>query len=189
MLSIKFRFNQTYGWEMSFEAMRSSWISERDDFSNSEPLCTPPPPAPHPPLSPMPPVKFRRRCRLNNFKKGHILDIGTERFLQFWISFSHQCLQSSFGTIWLMVLEEMSFEEYQYCGRSGHLGYQNGMILAILHRYVIEIKFQLNRNYGLGGDVFEDFQAGHHSHHLGYRNGTILAILNLYVAPIPLIKF
>ena len=47
----------------------------------------------------------------------------------------------------------MSFEKFQ--GRhGGHLGYRNGMILAILN---------------LSG----------HGSHLGYRNGMILAILNL----------
>ena len=38
----------------------------------------------------------------------------------------------------------------------GHLGYWNGMILAILNLYVAlmpPIKFQLNPTYSLGGDV------------------------------------
>ena len=38
----------------------------------------------------------------------------------------------------------------------GHLGYQNGKILAILNFYVAPmppIKFQLNQTYSLGGDV------------------------------------
>ena len=55
-----------------------------------------------------------------------------------------------------MVWEEMSFEEFQDGHRGGHLGYQNGMILAILNLCVIvmpPIKFWLNRTYGLGGDV------------------------------------
>ena len=52
-----------------------------------------------------------------------------------------------------MVCEEMLFEEFQ---DGGHLGYQNGMIIAILNLHVIvmlPIKFQLNPTYGLGGDV------------------------------------
>ena len=55
-----------------------------------------------------------------------------------------------------MVWEEMSFEEFQDGHRGGHLGYQNGMILAILNLCVTvmpPIKFWLNLTYGLGGDV------------------------------------
>ena len=47
-----------------------------------------------------------------------------------------QCLQSSFGSIVLMVWEEMSFEEFQDGRRDGHLGYRNGTILTILNLYV-----------------------------------------------------
>ena len=43
-----------------------------------------------------------------------------------------QWLPSSFGSIQLMVWEEMLFEEFQDGCRSGHLGCQNGTILAIL---------------------------------------------------------
>ena len=46
----------------------------------------------------------------------------------------------------------MSFEEFH----GGHLGYRNGIILANLNRCLTvmhPIKFQLNRTYGLGGDV------------------------------------
>ena len=52
----------------------------------------------------------------------------------------------------LTVWEEMSFEEFQ----DGHLGYRNGMILAILNLYVAlmpPVKFWLNGTYGLGGDI------------------------------------
>ena len=65
-----------------------------------------------------------------------ILDIGTE-----------------FGSIRLTVWEDMSFEELK---DGGHLGYQNGMILAILKICVTvraAIKFQLNLTSGLGGDI------------------------------------
>ena len=54
-----------------------------------------------------------------------------------------------------MVWEEMVFEEFQD-GHGGHLGYRNGTILAILNLCLTvmpPIKFQLNRTYGLGGDV------------------------------------
>ena len=63
---------------------------------------------------------------------------------------SLQCLLSSFGSIRLKVWEEMSFEEFQ------DLGYQNGIILAILNLYVVPmppIKFLLNLTYGCGGDI------------------------------------
>ena len=50
----------------------------------------------------------------------------------------------------------MSFEEFQDGCHGGHLGYRNGMILAILNLYVTmmpPIKFQLNPTYSFGGDV------------------------------------
>ena len=52
-----------------------------------------------------------------------------------------------------MVLEEISFEEFQY-------GYLNGTILAILNLYVTvitPIKFRPSRTYGLGGDFVSRF--------------------------------
>ena len=55
-----------------------------------------------------------------------------------------------------IVWEEMTFEKFQYGRYGGHLGYWNGMILAILNLCLTAmppIKFQLNRTYGLGGDV------------------------------------
>ena len=55
-----------------------------------------------------------------------------------------------------MVLEEMSFEEFQYGRPGGHLEYQNGTILAILNLYVtviLPIKFRLSPTHCLGGDV------------------------------------
>ena len=66
------------------------------------------------------------------------------------------CLPSSFDSIRLTVWEEMSFEKFQDGRHGGHLGYQNGTILAILNLCVTvmpPIKFQLNRTNGLGGDV------------------------------------
>ena len=74
----------------------------------------------------------------------------------------------------------------------GHLGYQNGCILAIVNLFVSlmpPIKFRLNLTYGLGEMSFEEFQDSRHGGYLGYRNRTILAILNLYVASMPPIKF
>ena len=47
----------------------------------------------------------------------------------------------------------MSIEEFQDGCHAHHLGYWNGMILAILNLCVTvmpPIKFQLNRTYGLG---------------------------------------
>ena len=148
-----------------------------------------------------------------------------------------QCLPSSFGSIWLMVWEEMLFEEFQDGHRGDNLGYQNETILAILNlcgTVMSPNRFWLNPTYGLGGDVvsrlppwrpswiserndFSNFEYLCHcdaSHqvsaqsdlrfgrrcclknfqmaamrHLGYRNGWILAILNLCVTVMPPIKF
>ena len=47
-----------------------------------------------------------------------------------------------------MVLEEISFKEFQDGRRGSHLGYRNGTILAILNLCVTvmtPIRFQLNR--------------------------------------------
>ena len=55
-----------------------------------------------------------------------------------------------------MVWEEMLFEKFQDGRHGGHLEYRNGTIVAILNVCVTvmpPIKFQLNRTYGLGGDV------------------------------------
>ena len=55
-----------------------------------------------------------------------------------------------------MVWEKMLFDEFQDGRCGGNLGYQNGMILAILNLCVTvmpPIKFWLNSTYGLGGDV------------------------------------
>ena len=51
---------------------------------------------------------------------------------------------------------EMLFEEFQYGRHGDYLGYQNGMILAILNLYnplMLPIKLKLNLTYSLGGDV------------------------------------
>ena len=55
-----------------------------------------------------------------------------------------------------MVWEERSFEEFQNGRHGGHIGYRNGIILAILNLHVVTMpptKFQLNLIYGSGGDV------------------------------------
>ena len=55
----------------------------------------------------------------------------------------------------------MSFEEFQDGHHGSHLGYWNGMILAILNLCLTvmpPIKFQLKGTYGLGGDVVWEFQ-------------------------------
>ena len=86
----------------------------------------------------------------------------------------------------------MLFEEFQDDGHGSHLGYRNGMILAILNLCVtlmLPIKFWLNLTYGLGGDVIWRISWWPRGSHLGYRNGRILAILNLCVTVMPPIKF
>ena len=121
-----------------------------------------------------------------------------------------QCLPSSFSSIWLTVWV-MAFEDFQDGRHGSRLGYRNGTILEILNLYVgpmPPIKFQLNLNCGLGGDVVWRIQrwppwwpsmAGilyirterfyGFGSHLGYPSVTILAILNLYVTVMPSIKF
>ena len=136
--------------------VRPSWISERNDFSHSESLCCSD--ASHQ-VSAQSDLRFGRRCHLKISKMDDmaaILDIGVERFKQFWISMSLWCLQSSFGSIRHTVWEEMSFEEFQDGCRGCHLGYRNRMILAILTLNVATMpptKFQLNRTNESVGDV------------------------------------
>ena len=62
-----------------------------------------------------------------------------------------------------MLLEELSFEEFQDGNRGGHLGYRNGMILAILNLYVTvmpPISFGSIRLTVWEEMPFEEFQDG-----------------------------
>ena len=114
MPPIKFWLNLTYSfggdvvWRISiWPPWCPSWISEWNNFSNSESLCHVD--TTHQ-ISAQSDLQFGS-CRLNNFKMATmaaILDIGTEWFYQFWISMLPQCLLLSFSSIQLMVLEEMS---------------------------------------------------------------------------------
>ena len=83
MPPIKFQLNLTYGlggevvWRISrWPPLRPAWISEWNDFSNSEALCHCD--ASHQ-VSAQSDLWFGR-CRLKNFKMTAILDIGTEQF-------------------------------------------------------------------------------------------------------------
>ena len=101
------------------------------------------------------------------------------------------CLPSSFGLIRLTVWQ-MSFEEFQDGHHGGHLGYRNGMILAILNLYVAPmplIKFSSIWLMVWEEISFVEFQDGHRGSHLGHWNGMFIAILNLYVTVMPPIKF
>ena len=113
MPPIKFQFNLTYGlgdviWRISkWPLWWPSWISEWNDFSNSESLCHCD--ASHQVLA-QSNLQFGKRRHLKNFKMAAMvatLDIGTEQFQQFWISTSLWCLPSSFGSFWLIVWEEI----------------------------------------------------------------------------------
>ena len=80
-------------------------------------------------------------------KTFKILDIGTECFCR-----SDALHQLSAQSIW----KKISFEKFQDGYHGSHLGYWNGMILAILNLYVAPmptIKFLLNLTYGLGDVV------------------------------------
>ena len=88
---------------------------------------------------------------------------GSNKYPQsmFWISMPLKSCPSSFGSIQLMVWEEMSFEEFQDGHHGGHLGYQNRTNLAILNLYVAPmppIKFRLHLTYGLVRDVLKNFK-------------------------------
>ena len=78
-------------------------------------------------------------------------------FQQFWISMSPQCLPPSFGSVWLIILKQMKFEDFQDGHLEDHLRYQTTTILAILNLNVTQmppIKFGLHPHYSLGGDIF-----------------------------------
>ena len=116
MLIVKFWLNPTFGfggdvvWRISrWWPWRPSWISERNNLSSSESPCHSD--ASHR-VSAQSDLWFWMRYRLKNFKTA-ILDIGMERFLQFWISVSLWSFPSSFRSIQLTAWEEMSFEEFQ----------------------------------------------------------------------------
>ena len=139
MPPIKFWLNLTFGlgadvvWRISrWPPWQPSWISKQNNLNNSDSLCHSD--ASHKVLA-QSDLWFWRRYRLKNFKMAAvaaILDIGTEQFLQFWISVSLWCFPLSFGSIQLTVWEEMSFEEFQ----DGCHRYRKGTILAILNLYV-----------------------------------------------------
>ena len=111
----------------------------------------------------MPPIKF---WLILTYRLGGDVVCIISRWLQWrpswileWNDFSnseslcHCDASHHFGSIQLTVWEEMSFEEFP---DGHHLGYRNGTILAILNICVTvmpPIKFQLNQNYSLGGDV------------------------------------
>ena len=64
-----------------------------------------------------------------------------------------RCFPSSFGSIQLMVWEEMSFEEFQDGHHGGNLGYQNRMILAILNLYVAPMPPIVSAQSDFIGDI------------------------------------
>ena len=136
--------------------MRPSWISEWNDFSNSESLCHRD--ASHHVLA-QSNLPFERRCHLKNFKIASmvaILDIGMEQLKQFSIFMLLQCLPSSFGSIPPTVWEEMLFEVFKDGRHGSHLGYGNRTIFTIMNLYNSPkppIKFQLNLTYCLGLDA------------------------------------
>ena len=132
-------------------AWQPSWILERNDFNISESLC-------HcdasikfwlnPTYSLEGDVVWRIsrwrppwKAEQNNFSNSESLCHS---------DVSHKVSVQS-DMVW-----EMSFEELQDGYRGSHLGYRNGMILAILNLCVtvmFPIKFWLNQTYGLGADV------------------------------------
>ena len=146
MLPIMFRLNPTYGlggdvvWRISrWSPWRPSWISERNNFSNSESLCGSD--ASHQ-ASVQSSLGFGRRCRLKNFKMA-ILDISKRN--DFNNSESLCLCHSSY-----QVLAHPSYR------LGGDVVWRIWTILAILTLHVATTpptKFQHNPTYGSGGDV------------------------------------
>ena len=187
MPPIKFWLKPTYGLGDVLRRIsrwlpwRPSWISERNNFCNSESLwCL---------------QSSDGSIWLTGFGGDVVWRIS--RWPPSWISeqndFSNSeismlllCFPSTFGSIWLTVWQ-ISFKEFQD-GRHSHLGYQNGTIFAILNLCVTvmpPIKFWLNLTYGLEGDFVWRI-----SRWLPLDwNGTILANLNVHVATMSPTKF
>ena len=113
----------------SWPPWRQSWISERNDFSNSKYLhCSD---GDH--------LGYQNGTILANLN----LYVALMPSIKFRLNLTY-----GFGgnVVW----------RFQYGHRSGHLGFQNRMILAFLNLYVTvipPIKFPLNRTYGLGGNL------------------------------------
>ena len=150
-----FRLNRTYGlggdvvWRIS--RWWPSWISEGNDFSNSESLCLCD--ASHQVLT-QSDLRFGRRCHLKTFNMTAmeaILDIGMEQYYSESLCHcddSHQV--STQSNLWFG----------RWCRlknfKMGTMAAVLDIILAILNLYVTvmhPIKFWLNPTYGLGGDV------------------------------------
>ena len=128
MLSIKFPLNPTYGLGGDvlcriprWLPWQPSWISEWNDFSNSESLFHSD--ASHQ-VAAQSDLRFGRRCRLKNFILERNDFSNSESLYR--SNASHQNSAQS------------DFRFWRRCHlKSGHLlGYQNGMILAILNLYV-----------------------------------------------------
>ena len=143
----KFQLNPTYrsGADVVSRLPRwpPSWILKPNEFSNSKSPC-------HPNVScqvwAQSDIPFWSRRGLKIFKMATvaaILDIRTAPLYQFWISMLIWCLPLSFDLIQITVREERSFEDFQDGRHGGHLGYRNGMILAILNLHVAPIDLGL----------------------------------------------
>ena len=158
MLSIKFLLNPTYGlggdvlrWIPRWLPWQPSWISEPNDFSNSESL-------------------FHSDA---SHQVAAQLDLLFGRnFILEWNDFSNsESLYRSNASH--QVSAQSDFRFWRRCHlKSGHLGYQNGMILAILNLYVtlmppIYSNFDSVRLTVWEVMLFEEFQDARCGHHLG----------------------
>ena len=108
-----------------------SWISEQNDFSNSESLCCPN--TSHQVWA-QSNLAFRNRYHLKNSKMAPMA-IVTEQFIAIVNLLVLSMLPINLQ-LNLMVWEEMLFEQYQDRRHCGHFGYRNGRILAILNLHV-----------------------------------------------------
>ena len=147
----KFWLNRTYRSRVDavwrFSRWPPWWISEQNNFSNSESLyCSD---AFHQ-VSALSNLQFGRRMLFEEFQDGHHsghLGYRNRTILSVLNVHVNQCLPPSFGLIWITVWEEMSFEDFQDRHYGGHLGYWNRRIWAILNLHVAQMpptKFKLN---------------------------------------------
>ena len=170
--------------EISFDPWQPSWISEQNNFSNSESLrhCN----ASHQDLA-QSSLQFGRRCHLKNFKMAIQVAISAIRTI-------------------LAILNSLcpSNASHQISAQSNLLFVRRYRLknfkMAVWPSWILERNDFSSSEPLCHCDVSHQVLAESHLRfwgrcrlknggHLGYRNGTILAILNLHVTTMPPTKF
>ena len=138
-------------------------------------------------------LTIREQMWFEDFQEGAvaaILDFGTERFWQFWISISHQRLPSfrlnpTYGLGGDVVWRISRWPAW----RPSWISERNDLAFWISKSPLCHPpSFGLIRLTVRELVSFENFQESRGSY-IGYRNGTILEILNPHVASMPPTKF